>query len=527
MWDLPGCSVYNNCPNLSDKSDPKNTVRVFAANNAYLQFPNEEGHNRANLEWCRNELRLYGVPLAFVRDLAAYGRFAQTRLAVRKSDGTFVATSERYRLVELCVPIFWRFNGKTYKMMVFRGCRDARYIRSEIANALHVRPEEVEIRDLMDDILHAFGHDVPGELLPGIGDEGKNPIIVNLDMQNPGSVAKVAFEAGLFGNRPAEFDMTKLRDQNTPQLERLLTAVSYLRAAWAKLPAFVMHDQRERIIAFGDIHANANVLPQIDKIMKDNPDAFFVFTGDYVDRCAPPQPDGKPGKASNPEVIIQMALWQQEFEGRIIFLRGNHETRDVNVVGGLQGQLHKVFGYGTGGVVWEACNAAFNELPIAACIGDCFACHGAVPGGNDPDNPFENIPDLNTLDKTCAEDRTTGERAGCYEGNFLWSDIPFDAIGRSYQFNRRGAGFKIHPETETGILEVLKYDEKPLMPKVLIKGHMHPDGGKSYDGQYSNGDPVTMTCVIGSYPEKLRFGYTIIEPDRPVRHVEWDATRVP
>jgi predicted phosphodiesterase len=403
-------------------------------------------------------------------------------------------------------------------MMVFRGCRDVRYIRSEISKALCVPPEDVELRDQLNRVLHNFGDDMQGRLLllpGGAGNNESNPITVNLDMHSGGSIAKVAFEAGLFGNRPAltGSDMiARIGDPNATQLERLLMAVRYLRDTWARLPAFVMRrNEGKRIIAIGDIHANARLLPQIDGIIRDNPNAIIIFTGDYVDRGAPSGPE------SDPEVIIQMALWQYEFGDRIIFLRGNHETRVVNQQYGLEKQL-KRFGYGMGNVVWEALNKAFDELPIAAYAENCFACHGGVPGGK-IGTPYDGIPDLSTLDKTRAE------VVESHEISFLWSDIEFTSVHSDGYFDgTRGIGYLIYPKTEIGILEKLRYEGTPLMPRVLIKGHDHVSGSKRCDGSYSNGNPVTLTCVIGSYQKiEKGFGYAIVETDGTVNHVRWDV----
>jgi hypothetical protein len=188
-----------------------------------------------------------------------------------------------------------------------------------------------------------------------------------------------------------------------------------------------------------------------------------------------------------------------------------------------------VFGLAMGNRVWYACNAAFDELPIAAYVGKCLACHGGVPGGKwvpadelPPEvkfNPCENIPDLKDLDKKKAE------TDGSLEALFFWNDIDFDTSRGYTGGTNRGLGFKVGTETEIDIFEVIKYNKVPLRPVVFAKGHQHECGSRICVGRYKDGSPITLTCVIGSHNQNRTrcFGYEIIFPDGTVNYINWDV----
>jgi hypothetical protein len=527
-----GCSTY------CDDCDPGLYPAISVFRNSLGLNPPVEYSEEQKVKFCRKRLRLYGVPLVLVAERRAMGsRAATMKLAVRIGDKVVAIKDHEQKLAKICVPICWRFNGRIEMIRIFRGCRDARYVRSEISKVLCVKAEDIKIADQQGRVYQDLGNDREEENVPIFGEVGNtadNPIVVDFDPNG-----KVGFASGMgyFGDRPVPLNaghMALLESQDTPQFERILIALRYLNESWSNLPAVVRREENRRVIAFGDIHANKNLIEPITRIMRDpsNRDAMFVFTGDYVDRGAPNPRDVKNGIQNNVDILIAMALWQREFGERVIFLRGNHETDDSNSRYGLSSDLKKEFGFAAGKSICEATNNAFRQLPIVASIGNSLFCHGSIPPGIlfyqdngeiDYDNALKEVPDeifdLSTLEKARAEEK------GSVECCVLWSDINFGNPGIHVP-SRRGAGYEIGYNKQIEILEKLKYNGKALKPRFLVRGHAHEDGGKVLTGRYLDSSPVELTCVIGSYNQQFSgFGYVELNPagGGTLTHFGWDG----
>ena len=133
------------------------------------------------------------------------------------------------------------------------------------------------------------------------------------------------------------------------------------------------------VYVFGDIHGNLEDLKffseNIWKMGMDLTAGKFLFLGDYVDR----------GMMSL-ECVAYLFAVKILHPHKVVLLRGNHETRDVNgweehyAEKAFVRQCKDRFGPQLGDEIWEECNQAFDRLPMAAVIDhDIFCIHGGIP----------------------------------------------------------------------------------------------------------------------------------------------------
>lgn len=130
---------------------------------------------------------------------------------------------------------------------------------------------------------------------------------------------------------------------------------------------------------FGDIHGNLEDLhffsDNIWRLGMSLTAGTFVFLGDYVDR----------GKSCL-ECVAYLLAMKCLLPYKVVLLRGNHETRDVNGWEEHYGdrsfiaQCRNRFGDEIGYLVWEEVNRAFDRMPLSAVIDqDIFCVHGGIP----------------------------------------------------------------------------------------------------------------------------------------------------
>lgn len=174
---------------------------------------------------------------------------------------------------------------------------------------------------------------------------------------------------------------------------------------------------------FGDIHGNLEDLhffsDNIWRLGMSLTAGNFLFLGDYVDRgmnCL--------------ETIAYLFAMKHQLPSKVFLLRGNHETRDVNGWEEHYGersfiwQCRNRFGDDIGYRVWEACNAVFDRLPLAAVVDqDIFCVHGGIP--RPISNSTTRIQDILTVPKVAGinppyeheDDRYQQVASDC-----IWSD---------------------------------------------------------------------------------------------------------
>ncbi len=123
--------------------------------------------------------------------------------------------------------------------------------------------------------------------------------------------------------------------------------------------------ERRRVLVVGDLHGDHRSLVAALKRLDDY-DAV-VFLGDYVDR-GPEQL----------EVFVGLLRAKAENPEKVVTLRGNHETTQMNHHYGFYDVVTRRFGHGAFGLV----ASIYAELPIAAVLnGSHLLVHGGIPMG--------------------------------------------------------------------------------------------------------------------------------------------------
>lgn len=184
----------------------------------------------------------------------------------------------------------------------------------------------------------------------------------------------------------------------------------------------------QNLYMIGDIHGDIFSLNFVKRFMNQHPSDKFVFLGDYVDR-------GYFGS----EVFMGLADLKANNPDRIYLLRGNHETKALNMHYGFYEELERKF-YDSSEYVYKKFNETFNKLPLAAEI-DCgsdkiFCVHGGIcPSANGGTLRLEELENLSKEDP---------EKLNLNVNNILWSDPGYKCNnfrknilrGTSYEFGK-------------------------------------------------------------------------------------------
>jgi diadenosine tetraphosphatase ApaH/serine/threonine PP2A family protein phosphatase len=123
--------------------------------------------------------------------------------------------------------------------------------------------------------------------------------------------------------------------------------------------------ERRKVLVVGDLHGDHRSLEMALGLLSEY-DAV-VFLGDYVDR-GPEQL----------EVFVDLLRAKAEHPDKVVTLRGNHETTQMNHHYGFYDVVTRRFGHGAFGLV----ASLYTELPIAAVLNNSYLLvHGGIPMG--------------------------------------------------------------------------------------------------------------------------------------------------
>ena len=233
--------------------------------------------------------------------------------------------------------------------------------------------------------------------------------------------------------------------------EDLLDTLNRVSLILDKEPKLMKLD-RSRIFFLGDTHGNLAMTAHALKHLFPPPNtshSYFdrvVFLGDFIDR----------GSYSIENINLLMSM-KRLFPDRVILIRGNHETREINVRFDFYENVIRRYGM----AVFERYNQIFAKLPLAVLTWNkVFALHGGIPEG------LDNLNEINGLqDMVNPDDRIMFQ--------ILWND-PVEKDGWFFR-NFRGK------YSQKFGREAFKFFMKKHDIKLFLRAHeVHKEGFKEF-----------------------------------------------
>ena len=164
----------------------------------------------------------------------------------------------------------------------------------------------------------------------------------------------------------------------------------------------------------GDIHGQLFDLVHLFEIGGHPSISKYLFLGDYVDR----------GLYSL-ETFLLLCCYKILYPNQIYLLRGNHESKDINLTYGFYNEILHFYGHT---VLWNFINDIFNILPISALIENkIFSIHGGLS------------PKIVLIDQITLINRKKNISNDLILSDLTWSD-PDENLD-NWNLNKRGAGY--------------------------------------------------------------------------------------
>ncbi|MHA1820198.1 MAG: metallophosphoesterase [Promethearchaeota archaeon] len=236
--------------------------------------------------------------------------------------------------------------------------------------------------------------------------------------------------------------------------EELENVLSRVNDILEKEPKLVTISDKSRLYFLGDTHGNLTMtLHALKHLFPDKNGVHtkfdrIIFLGDFIDR----------GLYSVENINLLMSL-KAEYPDRIILIRGNHESREINIRFEFYEMVIRRYGM----VIFEKYNKVFAKLPLAVLTWNkIFAVHGGIPEN------LEKLSDLNGLDdEVDPESRITFQ--------LLWND-PVEKDGWFFR-NFRGKYSKKFGR------DAFEYFIKKHDIKLILRAHeVQKKGYKNYFG---------------------------------------------
>ncbi|VVC38655.1 Calcineurin-like phosphoesterase domain, ApaH type,Zinc finger C2H2-type,Zinc finger, RING/FYVE/PHD- [Cinara cedri] len=208
---------------------------------------------------------------------------------------------------------------------------------------------------------------------------------------------------------------------------------------------------RAPIKVVGDLHGQFGDLLRLFNAAGRPPDADFLFLGDFVDRG--PQ---------SIEVITLLLVLKTRYPENVYLLRGNHESRSVNVRYGFYGECRSRYGPLPGLQLWRAFNKTFDCMPVAAVIGGLIFCtHGGLS------------PHLRHMDQIDRIPRPTPVPKYGIMCDLLWAD-PARGSCRGWRKNvRRNLSYEFGADRVIEFLNRFRF-------KLVVRAHQCVNGGYQF-----------------------------------------------
>ncbi|KAF1769895.1 hypothetical protein GCK72_001712 [Caenorhabditis remanei] len=238
----------------------------------------------------------------------------------------------------------------------------------------------------------------------------------------------------------------------------------------------------------GDIHGQFEDLLALFELTGYPPHQKYLFLGDYVDR----------GPFSI-EVITLLFAFQILHPEKFYLLRGNHESRPVNMQYGFYLECRKRYSER----LYDAFQLAFYCMPLCAVVSKKIICmHGGIS---------EDLIDLNQLNKV---DRPCDIPDIGVIADLTWAD-PDDKL-QGYGGSPRGAGRSFGPEAVRKFLQLHSLDLVVRAHQVVMDGYeffaqqqlVTIFSAPAYCGQFDNAGAVLNVDY------NLACSFTIFRPDK-------------
>ncbi|MCL2142530.1 MAG: serine/threonine protein phosphatase [Methanimicrococcus sp.] len=217
------------------------------------------------------------------------------------------------------------------------------------------------------------------------------------------------------------------------QKDRLSLNLAHVTPLLKKDDAVVYMNEKKTLIAT-DIHGNADSLDFILEFADKKKVDSWIFLGDYVDKG----PDSV-------GVLNRLFELKRKNPKKVILLRGNHETKDVNSFYEFQNTVHEEPD------LYAATNTAFENMPVAVVLNkNIFCVHGGISGK-----------------KTESVEEITKKESFCY----LWND-PSDEEGLTPS-PRGGEARRFGPDVTKKFL-------KNNNLQIILRGHSTLENGLKF-----------------------------------------------
>jgi len=137
-----------------------------------------------------------------------------------------------------------------------------------------------------------------------------------------------------------------------------------------KMEPSVVKISSKVVLFVGDTHGDVLSSIKAREVSKSMEVNLVVFLGDYVDRG--------PYQLEN---LLFVLSWKTEEPERVIILRGNHESYEMNLYYGFMSVLR------SRGLDFNPFSELYDSLPVAAVVnGSLLAVHGGIPKNGDLDD---------------------------------------------------------------------------------------------------------------------------------------------
>ena len=252
-------------------------------------------------------------------------------------------------------------------------------------------------------------------------------------------------------------------------------------------------------LVFGDTHGHlSDVLAYEQQFWPRAPllPHSLLFLGDYVDR----------GLQSVEVFVYLLSLKCLSPAGRVLLLRGNHETRSMHAQFTFRAECVRKFGADGGQQVWQTFCAVMDCMPVAAVVDErLFCAHGGVPFSESSisrlrhmpvvvrDAEQEYAPGWEIMWNDPVDDETMDEIRGAV-GSFPSDSQP------DFVFNvKRGTGFLFNEQAVARFSLINQTSHLIRAHELVMSGFRLHFGGKAitvFSSSQYVGEDNTAACVL-------------------------------